>query len=320
MDRNLALEFVRVTEAAALAASRWAGRGERNDADQAATEAMRKTLASVEIDGTIVIGEGERDEAPMLYIGEKVGNGNGPKVQIAVDPVEGTNLVALGNNSAIAVIAAAVEGDGFLMHAPDTYMRKLVVGQRAVGSLDITLPVKANLKMLAKCLDKELEDLTVGILDRPRHEQIIADIRATGARIRLIGDGDVNLAVAALEEESGIDALMGTGGAPEGVLAAAAVQCMKGEMQAQFEFRDKDDRKRAARMLETDDLDRILYTEDLASGNVIFAATGITSGDILKGVRFTGHGAITQSLVMRSYSGTIRHIEARHFFAHEPVY
>lgn len=320
MDRNLALEFVRVTEAAALSASRWVGRGDRHAADQAATEAMRKTLGSVEMDGTIVIGEGERDEAPMLYIGEKVGSGTGQKVHIAVDPLEGTNIVADGRNGAIAVIAAAAEGDGYLLHAPDTYMRKLVVGAAATGALDITLPVKANLKVLSKCLDKDVNELMIGILDRPRHEELIRDVRATGARIELVGDGDVNLALAALDETTGIDALMGIGGAPEGVLAAAAVQCMGGEMQAQFCFRSEEERERATKMLGDLDLDRILLTDDLARGSLVFAATGITGGDILKGVRYTSKGAITQSLVMRSLSGTIRHIEAHHVFKHEPNY
>lgn len=320
MDRNLALEFVRVTEAAALSAGRWVGRGDRNSADQAATEAMRKALSSIEMNGTIVIGEGERDEAPMLYIGEQVGTGSGPKVTIAVDPLEGTNLVATGSNGAMAVIAAAVEGEGYLLHAPDTYMRKLVVGPAAVGALDITLPVKANLKVLSKCLGKEVRDLTVGVLDRPRHEQLIADIRATGARIHLVSDGDVNLALAALDEESGIDILLGIGGAPEGVLAAAAVRCMGGEMQAQFCFRNEEERERAQDMVDLKDLDDILFTEDLARGSVLFAATGITNGDFLRGVRYTGKGAITDSTVMRSASGTIRHIRAQHLFKHEPVY
>lgn len=320
MDRNLALEFVRVTEAAALSSGRWVGRGDRHAADQAATEAMRKTLGAIEIDGVIVIGEGERDEAPMLYIGERVGAGTGPKVQIAVDPLEGTNLVANGSAGAIAVVAAAVEGDGWLMHAPDTYMRKLVVGHLAIGALDITLPVKANLKVLSKCLEKEVQDLTVGVLERDRHADLISDIRATGARIELVGDGDVNLAMAALEEDSGIDILMGIGGAPEGVLAAAAVQCMGGEMQAQFVFRNEDERKRAEKMLDRTDLDRVMFTDDLASGNLVFAATGITTGEMLKGVRYISGGAVTQSLVMRSNSGTIRRIDAKHVFRHAPVY
>ena len=320
MDKNLALEFVRVTEAAALSSGRWVGRGDCHSADQAATEAMRRTLGSVEMDGVIVIGEGERDEAPMLYIGERVGTGTGPKVQIAVDPLEGTNLVASGSSGALAVIAAAVNGDGCLMHAPDTYMRKLGVGRPAAGALDITLPVRANLKVLSKCLDKEVEDLTVGILDRPRHEELIADVRAVGARIELITDGDVNLALAALDDTSGVDILMGIGGAPEGVLAAAAVRCVGGEMQAQFCFRNREERERASRMLDGMDLDKVMMTEDLASGNLLFAATGITTGDILKGVRYTGRGAVTQSLVMRSMSGTVRHIEAHHVFRHAPVY
>lgn len=320
MDRNLALELVRVTEAAALCASRWVGRGDRHAADEAATEAMRRTLMAIEMDGTIVIGEGERDEAPMLYIGEKVGSGTGQKVHIAVDPLEGTNLVATGSGGAIAVIAAAIDPDGYLLHAPDTYMNKLVVGPAAKGVVDITLPVKTNLTLLTKCLDKDVDELTIGVLDRPRHEKLITEIRSCGARIELIGDGDVTMALAALDETTGVDALMGTGGAPEGVLAAAAVCCMGGEMQAQFCFRSGEERTRAAKMLGDMDLDRVMLTEDLARGNLLFAATGITNGDILKGVRYTRRGAITQSIVMRSASGTIRHIEADHLFRHAPVY
>lgn len=320
MDRNLALEFVRVTEAAALSSGRWVGRGDKEAADHAATEAMRKTLGAMDISGVIVIGEGERDEAPMLYIGEKVGTGNGHNVQIAVDPLEGTNLVAHGNSGAIAVIAAAVEGEGMLLHAPDTYMNKLVVGKAAAGAVDITLPVKANLVVLSRCLDKEIQDITVGVLDRPRHEKLVADIRKAGARIHLVSDGDVNLALAALDEESGIDMLMGIGGAPEGVLAAAAVRCVGGQMQAQFQFRSPEEKERAHKMLGRSDLDGIMETVDLAQGNVIFAATGITNGDMLKGVRYTGHGAVTQSIVMRSMSGTVRFIETRHVFSHDPIY
>jgi fructose-1,6-bisphosphatase class II len=320
MDRNLALELVRVTEAAALCSSRWVGRGDRHAADEAATEAMRRTLMAMEMDGTIVIGEGERDEAPMLYIGEKVGTGSGPRVYIAVDPLEGTNLVANGSAGAIAVIAAAVDEDGYLLHAPDTYMNKLVVGAAAKDALDITLPVKSNLKILGKCLDKDFDELTIGVLDRPRHEGLIGEIRACGSRIELIGDGDVNMALAALDETTGVDALMGSGGAPEGVLAAAAAQCMGGEMQAQFCFRSPEERVRAAQMLGNMDLDGVLHTDDLARGSLLFAATGITNGDILKGVRFTRRGAITQSIVMRSASGTVRHIEAHHVFRHAPVY
>jgi fructose-1,6-bisphosphatase class II len=320
MDRNLALELVRVTEAAALCASRWVGRGDRHAADEAATEAMRRTLMAIDMEGTIVIGEGERDEAPMLYIGEKVGSGAGPKVHIAVDPLEGTNLVANGSAGAIAVIAAAISDDGYLLHAPDTYMNKLVVGAAAKDALDITLPVKSNLKILAKCLDKDFDELTIGVLDRTRHQGLIEEIRGCGARIELIGDGDVTMALAALDETTGVDALMGTGGAPEGVLAAAATQCMGGEMQAQFCFRSAEERERAARMLGDLDLDRVLHTDDLARGNLLFAATGITNGDMLKGVRYTRRGAITQSIVMRSASGTIRHVEAHHVFRHAPVY
>ena len=319
MDRNLALEFVRVTEAAALNSAKWVGKGDRTSADQAACDAMRKTLSQVEIRGLIVIGEGERDEAPMLFIGEKLGTGNGPKVEIAVDPLEGTNLCANGLPNAISVLAASREGEGMLMHAPDCYMDKLVVGEEAKGAIDITLPPADNLRTIARCLDKDVEELTVGILDRPRHERLISEIRQAGARIRLVTDGDITLGIAAIEPATGIDALFGIGGAPEGVITAAAVRCVGGDMQGRLVFRNDKERERAVDMADGD-IDRVLCTEDLASGNVMFAATGITSGDLLLGVRYTSEGAMTESIVMRSASGTIRRVETRHRFESAPEY
>lgn len=315
----MALEFVRVTEAAALACGMWVGKGDRNGADQAACDAMRTTLNQLDIEGRIVIGEGERDEAPMLFIGEELGSGNGPKVEIAVDPLEGTNLCANGVANAISVLAAATVGDGKLMHAPDCYMDKLVVGEAAKGAIDITLPPAVNLRMIAKCLDKDVEELTVGILDRPRHERLISEIRRAGARIRLVTDGDITLAIAAIDPTTGIDALFGIGGAPEGVITAAAVRCVGGDMQARLVFRNDEERARATKMVEGD-VDRVFVTEDLASGGVMFAATGITSGDLLRGVRYVPDGAHTESVVMRSTSGTIRRISAQHKFDGGPRY
>ncbi len=319
MERNLALEFVRVTEAAALSCARWVGKGDRHAADQAACDAMRRALSDIDISGTIVIGEGERDEAPMLYIGEEVGTGNGPKVEIAVDPLEGTNLCANGLPNAISVLAAAIVGEGSLMHAPDCYMDKLVVGEPAKGAVDITLPPTANLRAIAKCLGKKVEELIVGVLDRPRHEKLIAEIRRAGARIQLVTDGDITLSIAAIDERSGLDALFGIGGAPEGVITAAAVRAIGGDMQARLVFRNDDERERAQKMV-NGDIERVLHVDDLASGNVMFAATGITSGNILRGVHFTSEGAISESIVMRSASGTIRRIETRHRFEDSPKY
>lgn len=319
MDRNLALEFVRVTEAAALACAKWVGKGDRHAADQAACDAMRRTMGQLDIQGRIVIGEGERDEAPMLYIGEEIGTGKGPKVSIAVDPLEGTNLCANGLPNAISVLAAAQEGDGWLMHAPDCYMDKLVVGQVAAGAIDITKSPTENLKAIARCTGKRVDELMVGILDRPRHENLIAEVRRAGARIHLISDGDITLALAAINEETGIDALMGIGGAPEGVITAAAIRCYGGDMQARLVFRNDHERERAAKMIKGD-LDRVFTTNDMASGNVMFAATGITTGDFLRGVRFVSSGAHTESVVMRSASGTVRHIYTRHRFEGEPAY
>jgi len=313
-------DFVRATEAAALSSGRWVGKGDRHAVDQAACEAMRRTLGDIDMKGVVVIGEGERDEAPMLYIGEELGTGNGYAVQIAVDPVEGTNLVATGQPGAISVVAAAIEGEGKLLRAPDIYMDKLVVGPAAKGAVDITLPPRMNLKVIAKSLGKEVQDLTVGMLDRPRHEQLIREIRQAGARIRLVSDGDLSLALEALDPQGEIDVLMGIGGAPEGVLSAAAALCMGGEIQARLVFRNEQERERAKQLLGTEDVDRVLTMEDLAWGNVVFAATGITGGNLLGGVRYTGWGAITHSVVMRSRSGTIRWLETHHHFHHDPRY
>jgi len=315
MDRNLALELVRVTEAAALASSRWVGKGDKVAADDAATEAMRRVLGSMEINGTVVIGEGEMDEAPMLYIGEQLGTGAGPEVDIAVDPLEGTSICAKGMNGSIATLALAPRG-GFL-HAPDMYMEKLVVGPLGKGAIDINETPAVNLRRVAEAKGRRVEELTVVILDRPRHERMVTEIRKAGARIHLISDGDVAPAIAAAVEESGVDLLMGIGGAPEGVLAAAALKCLGGDMQGRLVFMSKEERNRAQGM-GIDDFDRVYGIDDMAKGDVFFAATGITSGDLLKGVRYFPGGASTHSIVMRSKSRTVRFIEARHHFEHKP--
>ncbi|HMS56664.1 MAG TPA: class II fructose-bisphosphatase [Fimbriimonadaceae bacterium] len=319
MNRNRQLDFLAVTEAAALSSARWVGKGDRNSADQAACEGMRRTLGSMEMDGTIVIGEGERDEAPMLYIGEKVGTGEGPVIQIAVDPLEGTNLCANGTPNAIAVLAACVEGEGHLMHAPDCYMDKLVVGAECAGVVDIALPAKVNIRLMAKALGKDVDELIIGMLDRPRHEKLIQEVRDAGARVHLIPDGDLSVAIAALDPDAGVDGLMGIGGAPEGVISAAATLCCGGEMQAKLVFTSDEQRERAEKMVDGG-IDRVFRTEDLASGNVIFAATGITSGDLLKGVRYRRGFALTESIIMRSGEGTIRRIETIHRYAERYEY
>ncbi|WP_440615399.1 class II fructose-bisphosphatase [Cysteiniphilum sp. 6C5] len=312
MDRNLALETVRVTEAAALSAWRQMGRGDEKAADQVAVDAMRRALNGLDIDGTVVIGEGERDEAPMLYIGEKVGKG-GPKVDIALDPLEGTTITAKGGPNALAVIAMAEDG-GFL-NAPDVYMEKIAVGGHGMPAdiIDINATPAENLKNLAQFKKVPIEALVVCILDRPRHEDIIRKVREAGARIALIGDGDVSAVIATAQEDTGIDMYMGTGGAPEGVLAAAALRCLGGQMQGRLIFRN-DDEKARAKKWGIDDLNKVYHLNDLASGNVLFAATGVTDGQMLKGVKRKGQFAQTHSLVMRSLSGTVRHIEAEHNF------
>ena len=317
MERNLALEVVRVTEAAALASARLMGRGDNVAADQAAVTAMRKAFNAVQFKGRVVIGEGERDEAPMLFIGEEVGASDHPKVDIAVDPLEGTTIVATGGPNALSVIAIAEEG-GFL-HAPDTYMQKLAVGPRAKGAIDITATPTENLRRIAKALKSYVEDLCVIILDRPRHQDLVRECREAGARIKLIGDGDVAGAIATAKEGSGVDVLMGTGGAPEGVLAAAALKCLGGDFQGILKFRNKEEIERARTMGVTD-VDRVYGMEDLASSDVMFAATGVTFGDFLKGVRFFSGGAYTQSVVMRSRSRTLRFIDTTHYFEFKPKY
>ena len=317
MDRNLALELIRVTEAAALASGRWVGKGDKNAADEAATNAMRRTLDSIGIDGTVVIGEGEMDEAPMLYIGEKVGDGTSPCVDIAVDPLEGTNICAKGINGAITTIAMAPQG-GFL-NAPDMYMEKIVVGPGACGVIDLDASPTENLQRVAAAKKCYVDDLTVVILDRPRHDKIVAEIRKAGARIHLISDGDVAPAIAAAVAGSGVDMLMGIGGAPEGVLAAAALKCMGGDMQARLVFMNDHERERAV-MMGITDFERIYNAEDMARGNVFFAATGVTNGDLLKGVRYFSGGAETHSVVMRSKSRTVRFVTTLHYFDYKPLY
>jgi fructose-1,6-bisphosphatase II / sedoheptulose-1,7-bisphosphatase len=318
MDRNLALEAVRVTEEAALAAARLMGRGDEKAADQAAVDAMRTALNSLDIDGTVVIGEGERDEAPMLYIGEKVGTGKGPKIDIALDPLEGTTITAKGGMNALAVIAMADQG-GFL-NAPDVYMDKIAIGGGLPeGLVDLDATPAENLAALAKAKDMAVADLVVCILDRPRHDALIAAVRATGARIMLISDGDVSGVIATSRPESGVDLYMGSGGAPEGVLAAAALRCIGGQMQGRLLFRNNDERARAERW-GIKDLDRKYGLLDLASGNVMFAATGVTNGSMLNGVRHIHGGATTQSIVMRSKTGTVRVIEATHEFARKTAW
>jgi fructose-1,6-bisphosphatase II / sedoheptulose-1,7-bisphosphatase len=313
MDRNLALEAVRVTEAAALSASRLMGRGDEKAADQAAVDAMRQALNSLAIEGTVVIGEGERDEAPMLYIGEKVGTGQGPKIDIALDPLEGTTITAKGGANALAVLAMADHG-GFL-YAPDVYMDKIAVGGGLPDDIvDLDEAPATNLKNLARAKQAEIADLVVCILDRPRHAELIAKVREAGARIMLIGDGDVSGVMATSDPETGIDIYMGSGGAPEGVLAAAALRCIGGQMQGRLLFRNDDERGRAHRLGVTD-LNRKYGLLDLAHGDVMFAATGVTNGSMLKGVRrLPGGGAFTHSVVMRSKTGTVRYIEATHDF------
>ena len=312
MDRNLALEAIRVTEAAALRASLLMGRGDEKTADQAAVDAMRTALNSLYIDGTVVIGEGERDEAPMLHIGEKVGLGNGPKVDIALDPLEGTTITAKGGPNALAVIAFADQG-GFL-NAPDVYMDKLAVGGGLpAGVVDIDESPLTNLRSLAKAKKCEVSDLLVCILDRERHRELIARVREAGARIQLITDGDVSGVIATSQPDSGVDMYVGSGGAPEGVLAAAALQCIGGQMQGRLLFRNDDEKARAARW-GVKDLNRKYEINDLAHGNVMFAATGVTTGSFLRGVRRFAGGAYTHSVVMRSQTGTVRYIEAHHNF------
>lgn len=318
MDRNLALEFVRITEAAALACSKWTGRGDSHAADQAAVDAMRKAFDSLDIDGTIVIGEGERDEAPMLYIGEKVGStkAGSPGVDIALDPLEGTSLCANGGVGALSVIAIAQKGH--FLHAPDVYMDKIAVGPQSKGCVSIDAPIEENVQAVAKALNKNLSEVTVVVLERPRHDDVIARLRKMGTRILLIGDGDVSAGIATSWAESGIDMLVGTGGAPEGVLTAAALKCLGGDFQGKLKFRNDDEKKRAAKMGLVD-YDRAYTRDELARGHVMFCATGVTEGALLKGVRFLSGGRVlTQSIVMRSETGTVRTIESQHDMSRKP--
>ncbi len=313
MDRNLALEVVRVTEAAALAASRLMGRGDERAADQVAVDAMRAALDSLDIAGTVVIGEGERDEAPMLYIGEEVGTGSGPKVDIALDPLEGTTITAKGLTNALSVIAIADRGN--FLYSPDTYMDKIAVGGGLPEEIvDLDREPADNLESLADAKGCNVSDLVACILDRPRHEALIRKVREAGARITLISDGDISGVIATSEEASGIDIYLGMGGAPEGVLAAAALRCIGGQMQGRLIFRNDDERARAQRCGITD-FDRKYDLHDLAGGDVVFAATGVTDGAMLGGVRRFSGGAKTHSLVMRSKSGTVRYITALHNFS-----
>ncbi len=312
MDRNLALEAVRVTEAAALSASLLMGRGDEMAADQAAVDAMRKALNSLSIDGTVVIGEGERDEAPMLFIGERVGTGDGPKIDIALDPLEGTTITARGGQNALSVIAMAGEG-GFL-NAPDVYMDKIAVGVDVPdGVVDLDEEPGVNLKNLAKAMKVDIANVVVCILDRPRHAELIAKVREAGARITLISDGDVSGVIATSQPDSGVDVYIGIGGAPEGVLAAAALQCIGGFMQGRLLFRNDDERGRAANC-GISDFDRKYELDDMASGDVMFATTGVTDGAMLDGVRRFKDGATTHSIIMRSKTGTVRKIKTDHDF------
>ena len=309
-DRNLALELVRVTEAAALASARWIGRGDKEGADGAATEAMRVILSTVSMDGVIVIGEGEKDSAPMLYNGERVGDGSQPETDIAVDPLEGTTLTALGRGNALCVIAVSGRGTMF-DPGPCFYMNKLAVGAEAAGSIDITMSPTDNLKAAASALRKSVRDMTAVVLDRPRHNELIAELREAGARIRLIQDGDVAGAISTGWPESGADILLGVGGTPEGVISAAALKCMGGEIQAKRAPRSDEERENV--LAAGYELGKVIHTDDLVSGdNCFFAATGVPAGELLRGVHYDSRGATTQSLVMRSKSGTVRSISARH--------
>lgn len=309
-DRNLALELVRVTESGALAASRWMGRGDKEGADGAAVNAMRTMLSSVDMDGLVIIGEGEKDEAPMLYNGERLGNGEGAKVDVAVDPIDGTTLTAYGRSNAISVLAVSDAGSMF-NPGPLVYMEKIAVGPSCAGAIDLDATVTENLHRIAGAKRERIRDLTAVVLDRPRHDELIEEIRAAGARIRLIADGDVAGAIATAWPDAGIDVLFGIGGTPEGVITAAALKCMGGEIQGRLWARDDAERKAATEA--GYNLDRKLTTNDLVAGNnCFFAATGITDGDLLRGVHFNADGASTQSLVMRSRSGTVRLINATH--------
>ncbi|HEU4963388.1 MAG TPA: class II fructose-bisphosphatase [Bacilli bacterium] len=316
MERELALEIARVTEVAALASARWMGTGKKNEADNAATTAMRAMFDSVNMRGEVVIGEGEMDEAPMLYIGEKLGTGEGAELDVAVDPLEGTNIVAKGHWNALTVIAVAPKGT--LLNAPDMYMDKIAVGPQARGKVSLDATVEENLRAVAEAKGKDIADVVATLLDRPRHQHIIDQIRATGARIKLLGDGDVSAAINTCFEETGVDIMFGTGGAPEGVLAAAALKCLGGDFQGRLKPENDDELARCRKM--NLDVNKLLTLDDLVSGqDAIFAATGVTDGELLKGVRFLGRNtATTHTLVMRAKTGTLRFVEARHRLDQKP--
>lgn len=316
MERSLTMELVRVTEAAALSSARWTGRGLKNEADDAATTSMRTVFDTIPMRGTVVIGEGEMDEAPMLYIGEKLGTGSGPLVDVAVDPLEGTNIVARGTWNALSVIAIADGGN--LLHAPDMYMKKIAVGPEAVGKIDINASTRENLEAVAKAKNKAIEDLLVVVLNRPRHEELIKEIRETGARIKLIQDGDVAAAINTAFDRTGVDILLGIGGAPEGVITAAALKCLGGEIQGKLTPKNDEEIARCKKM-GIADLDKVYYMDDFCSGDdAIFAATGVTDGELLKGVQFKGESARTETVVMRAKSGTIRFIDGQHSLQKKP--
>lgn len=316
MERSLSMEIVRVTEAAALASARWMGRGKKDEADDAATEAMRTVFDTIPMQGQVVIGEGEMDEAPMLYIGEKLGTGHGPKVDIAVDPVEGTNIVASGSWNALTVVG--ISDHGTMLHAPDMYMDKIAVGPEAVGKIDINASVTDNLKAVAKAKGKDIEDVVAILLDRPRHEKMIQEIREAGARIKLIPDGDVAAAINTAFDQTGVDILFGIGGAPEGVLAAVALKCLGGEIQGRL-LPETEEQIRRCHEMGIKDVNKVLTMDDLCGGDdAIFAATGITDGELLKGVQYKGDIATTETVVMRAKSGTVRFIQGKHRLKTKP--
>lgn len=315
MERSLTMELVRVTEGAALASARWMGRGKKDEADGAATSAMRDVFDTVPMKGTVVIGEGEMDEAPMLYIGEKLGTGYGPRVDVAVDPLEGTNILASGGWNALAVLAVADHGN--LLHAPDMYMEKIAVGPEAVGMIDINASVLDNLKAVAKAKNKDIQDVVATVLNRPRHEHIIAQLREAGARIKLINDGDVAGVINTAFDDTGVDILFGSGGAPEGVISAVALKCLGGEIMGKLLPQNDAELERCIKM--GLDVNRVLRMEDLVKGDdAIFTATGVTDGELLRGVQFKGSHASTHSIVMRAKSGTVRFIEGRHSLNKKP--
>lgn len=315
MERSLSMELVRITEAAAIASSKWMGRGLKNEADDAATTAMRNVFDTIPMRGVVVIGEGEMDEAPMLYIGEELGTGQGPEVDVAVDPLEGTNIVAAGGWNALAVLAIADRGN--LLNAPDMYMEKIAVGPESVGKIDINAPVIDNLRAVAKAKNKDIEDVVATILDRPRHKDIIDQIRAAGARIKLINDGDVAGAINTAFDKTGVDILFGSGGAPEGVIAAVGLKCLGGEIQGKLLPQNEEEAQRCKDM--GIDVDKVLMMEDLVKGDdAIFAATGVTDGELLRGVQLKGAFAESHTLVMRAKSGTVRFVEGRHSLKKKP--